>query len=517
MSRWRVDMNLSIHSKRAAQLFDDRIAMQQQELSWTYREFDQIIDRLASSLANRYEPHARVGVMMSNRIEAVFLQFALERAGLVRVPVNARYTAHDLALLMIDCEASALFFDVSCQDAVESAPLPETTETILVDQEPGGGQFQDMLAGPIREALLHRAALDDLATINYTSGTTGAPKGVMLTHRNWVAVYRNMLVDRDFRGDDIVAYVGPLTHSAGAYLAPWFWRGAKNIIVTAPTPEKLLDIIEAESVSAFTCVPTFLTRLINVPDIKSRDLSSLRLIGYGAEPIPVNTLERSWELFGPILWQNYGQTEAMMTCLHLPPADHVADPCDGKPQLRQGFIGRPYTFVEVALRDADGKRVADGQVGELTLRGDHVMQGYWNRPQQTREVLKDGWLWTGDLAVNEGPDLMRLVGRRKDMLICGGFNIYPAELEALLTSIDGVNEAAVIARTDPNWGEIAVAFVTLTPGSAYTVQSLTEKVRPLAGIKTPKAWRIVQELPKNPNGKLDRGILRRWDQEHVAV
>lgn len=504
-------MNLSVHSKQAATLFNERIALEQEDRLWTYSEFDCIVDRLASSLAHRYEPLSRIGVMMSNRAEAVFLQFALERAGLVRVPVNARYTGRDLRLLLGDCSASAVFYDNVCQDAIDTAELSEQIDQILVDDVASAGQFREMITGPIRHEYLHRASIDDLATINYTSGTTGTPKGVMLTHRNWCAVYRNMLVDRDFRHDDVVAFVGPLTHSAGAYLAPWFWRGARNIIVTPPAPEQLLDLIEKKNVTAFTCVPTFLTRLINAPQIHQRKLSSLRFIGYGAEPIPVNTLEKSWELFGPILWQNYGQTEAMMTCVHLPPNDHVQRVDPEKTQLRHGYIGRPYTFVEVVLRDANGKAVPEGEVGELTLRGDHVMKGYWNKPQQTDEVLRDGWLWTGDLAVSDGPGLLRLVGRRKDMLICGGFNIYPAELEALLTSIEGVHEAAVIAREDSSWGEIAVAFVTLLPGSPHSAESLAAEVRPLAGIKTPKAWHIIDELPMNPNGKLDRGVLRQWD------
>lgn len=505
-------MNLSAHSKQAAWLFRDRIALKHGGQTWTYAQFDSVVDHLASALAERYPPLSRVGVMMSNRPEAVFLQFALERAGLVRVPVNARYTGNELAVLMLDCDASAVFFDAACRQAVFDAASRANFETVRVDEEGEGGLFRQMLACPVQEGLLGRAQDDDLATINYTSGTTGKPKGVMLTHRNWAAVYRNMLVDRDIRGDDVVAYVGPLTHSAGAYLAPWYWRGATNIIVTPPSPEALLDVIEQESVSVFTCVPTFLTRLLAVPGVGDRKLDSIRLIGYGAEPIPVNTLEKAWALFGPVLWQNYGQTEAMMTCLHLPPSDHLAETRNGEPVLRQGYVGRPYTFVQVMLCHPDGTPVGDGEVGEITLRGDHIMQGYWNRPDLTRETLRDGWLWTGDLAVSDGPGLIRLVGRRKDMLICGGFNIYPAELEALLTGVAGIREAAVVARNDPDWGEIAVAFVALDAGSGLTIEQLVAVVRPMAGIKTPKAWHVVDELPKNPNGKLDKRLLKEWDQ-----
>ncbi|MCD8516022.1 MAG: AMP-binding protein [Burkholderiaceae bacterium] len=509
-------MNLSIHAKQAAALFGDRVAIEQGDLRWTYEEFDRIVDRLASGLVQRYAPLSRVGVMMSNRVEAVFLQFALERARLIRVPVNARYTGHDLALLMRDCHASAVFFDEVCKPEVLRAQLPAAVEQVCVDGSDDSRLFEALMSHSVVPEMLHLASLDDLATINYTSGTTGKPKGVMLSHRNWVAVYRNMLIDRDFREDDVVAVVGPLTHSAGAYLAPWFWRGAKSIIVTPPTPERLLDLIEQERVTAFTCVPTFLTRLVNQPSVFDRDLSSIRLIGYGAEPIPLNTLQKAWRLFGPVLWQNYGQTEAMMTCLHLPPEDHLHIEAGQTIGFRHGYIGRPYTFVEAVLRDSDGNPVPDGEVGELTLRADHIMQGYWNRPDLTREATRDGWLWTGDLAIRESARLFRLVGRRKDMLICGGFNIYPAELESLLTGIEGVSEAAVIARDDADWGEIAVAFVATSINSPLTIEDLIAAVRPMAGIKTPKAWHLLDELPKNANGKLDKNALRLLDRQLMS-
>lgn len=509
-------MNLSIFAKQAAALFCDKVAIEQGDSCWTYEEFDRIVDCLASGLVQRYGPLSRIGVMMSNRVEAVFLQFALERARLIRVPVNARYTGHDLASLMLDCEASAVFFDQYCKPEVLSAKLPPSVELICIDETGDAGSFHALMNHAVVPEMLHLASPDDLATINYTSGTTGKPKGVMLSHCNWAAVYRNMLLDRDFREDDVVAFVGPLTHSAGAYLAPWFWRGAKNIIVTPPTPERLLDLIEQKRVTAFTCVPTFLTRLVNQPAVFERDLSSIRLIGYGAEPIPLNTLETAWRLFGPVLWQNYGQTEAMMTCLHLPPEDHLQNKIGQPVGFRHGYIGRPYTFVEAVLRDMDGKPVPDGEVGELTLKADHIMQGYWNRPDLTQEVIRDGWLWTGDLAVKESARLFHLVGRRKDMLICGGFNIYPVELEALLTGIEGVREAAVVAREDPDWGEIAVAFVAPVSNVALTVDDLINAIRPVAGIKTPKAWHFIEELPKNANGKLDKNALRSLDQQLIS-
>lgn len=503
-------MNLSLITHQAAQQHGRRTAIVEGARQWTYLEFDALVDQLATGLALRFAPGDRVGVMMANCAETVMLQFALERASLVRVPINFRYTAHELGTLLGHCSASAVLFDAQSAAVVEQATLPAHLLRVQVDAAPGSVWAQ-WLQTPTQPQLLHRATADTLATINYTSGTTGKPKGVMLTHANWMAVYRNMLVDRDLRADDVVAYVGPLTHASGAYLAPWFWRGATHLILPQPTPQQLVDAIETQRVTAFTCVPTFLTKMLALPGIETRDLSSLRLVGYGAEPIPANTLERAWKVFGPVLWQNYGQTEAMMTCVHLPPADHLRAGPDGQPALQHGLLGRPYTFVGIVLRSEDGTPVPDGTVGELTVQGDHVMAGYWDEPELTRATVHDGWLWTGDLAVRDPDGCLRLVGRRKDMLICGGFNIYPGEIESALTAQSGVLEAAVVARPDPAWGEIAVAFVVLAPGSDHTAATLALALRTRLGIKTPKAWHLVPELPKNANGKIDKRELVRID------
>lgn len=506
-------MNLSIWTSAAARRHGSRIALVDLDRQWSYREFDDLVDRLASGIANAFPVGSRIGVIMQNRAEAIMLQFALERASMVRVPINFRYTAHELKTLSLHCGAAAIFHDADCAEKVSAADLPASVQCIQVDSS--DSRWARLLEYPVTPEVLHRATLATLATINYTSGTTGNPKGVVMTHGNWAAVYRNMLVDRKLSRDDVVAYVGPLTHASGAYLAPWYWRGAKNIIVSPSTPARLLDLIEQARVTAFTCVPTFLTRLVAEPDIGSRDLSSLKLVGYGAEAIPGNTLERAWQLLGPILWQNYGQTEAMMTCAHLPPEDHLIEDDKGNKVFRQGVIGRPYTFVEIVVRNEAGQPVPAGEVGELTIRGEHVMQGYWNQDDLTAETIRDGWLWTGDLAVCDEQGFLKLVGRRKDMLICGGFNIYPSELEAQLTSLAGIREAAVVARPDPAWGEIAVAFVVLDQAGAWTAATLDAALRPILGIKTPRAWRFVTELPKTNNGKIDKRLLQQWDAQDL--
>jgi acyl-CoA synthetase (AMP-forming)/AMP-acid ligase II len=491
---------------RAAQRFAGRTALISGDTRWSFQEFDQIAETLAASLADVLPKEARVGLFMANRPEYLFLQVALERAGLVRVPMNSRLTAVEAAAIAADCAASAVFHDA------ETAPrVPQAANLWACPVDGGaprgGPSFADIQKAPgvgQRSKLARRRpAPEGLASINYTSGSSGRPKGVMLAHGNWLNLTRNMLVDRDIRGTDMVAHVGPLTHASGTYFAPWFLRGATNVIVDGGV-DGLLDLIPRLKVTAFTCVPTVLTRIVNHKDIDRVDTSSLRAIGYGAEPIPRNTLEKALKRFGPILTQNYGLTEAMMTCAFLPPEDHFDE--NGDPRI--GCIGRPYSYVEIVARGGDGAPVAPCEIGELTIRADHVMRGYWRMPEETEKTLRDGWLWSGDLCRIDETGLVTLTGRSKDMLISGGFNIYPQEVEAVLTSLADVAEAAVIGMPDAEWGEVAVAFVAPVPGGSITVESLRAGCKDILGFKTPKRFLIDENLPKNANGKVDKKALK---------
>jgi acyl-CoA synthetase (AMP-forming)/AMP-acid ligase II len=496
---------LATLTRRAARRFAERTALICGERRWTFQEVDRLADTLAARLARALPSGARVGLFMANRPEYLFLQSALERAGLVRVPMNARLTAAEAAAIVADCGAAAVFCDAGTSPRLAAT----ATWTCPVDggAAQGGPSFDELLSPPgdqLIQALAGRCPVpDDIASINYTSGSSGRPKGVMLRHRHWLAVTRNMLVDRDIRGSDVLAHIGPLTHASGTYVTPWFLRGATNVIVEGGV-DGLLDTIPRLGVTVFTCVPTALTRIVNHPDIDRTDTSSLRAIGYGAEPIPRNTLEKVLKRFGPILTQNYGLTEAMMTCAFLSPEDHFDS--DGRPRV--GCIGRPYSFVEIVARAEDGTPVAAGEIGELTVRADHVMDGYWRLPAETAAVLRGGWLWSGDLCRIDEDGLITLTGRSKDMLISGGFNIYPQEIEAVLTSLADVAEAAVIGVPDAEWGEIAVAFVAPAPRARLSAEALRAGCRDILGFKTPKRFLIEEALPKNPNGKVDKGLLR---------
>lgn len=482
-----------------ARRFGGRTCLVDGARQWTFGELDELCDSLATGLLKRFRVGERVALFMTNRAEYLMLQLALERAGLVRVPVNARSTEHDLCQILADCGAAVLFCD-SATWARASAADPGIP-IIPVDEEQ---DWLALLSTSGEPSLLHLSGYDDLCSINYTSGTSGRPKGVMMNHRQWLAVTRNMLVDRDIRMDDVLAHIGPLTHASGTYFIPWFLSGAVNVIVPGGNIEGLFDAIEHHRVTVFTCVPTVLTRIVNHHDVDRVDFSSIRAIGYGAEPIPQSTLEKAVARFGNIVTQNYGQTEALMTVSLLHPSEHFLE--DGS--LRIGSIGRPYRFVEVVLRAKNGAPVAANEMGEITVRSDHVMAGYWNMPAETENVLRDGWLWTGDLARQDENGYMYLMGRSKDMLISGGYNIYPAEIEAIITSQPQVIEAAVIGVPDPHWGEICVAHIVMHPDAAPDQASLGSNCKALLGFRAPKRYLFVPDLPKNSNGKIDKKLLK---------
>ena len=472
----------------------DRVVLTDSEASYTAHVLDAQADAVAKMFAARYAPGDRVVLFMRNRAEFIVLQLACERAGLVRVPVNRLYTGNEVIRIIDASCPVAVFYDDETAPRVTSTKHSAGPHFFSVDDE-----WQEWLADT-RDITLPDVAPDALCSLNFTSGTTGQPKGVMMSHANWAAVYNNMLVDRDMRADDKFIHIGPLTHASGAYVIPNLLRGAENILVDMRTPDDLFAAIERHRATVFSCVPTVLTRLVADVRRHDHDLTSLRRVIYGAEAIPPNTLRDALDFFGPILVQNYGLTEAMMTVCFQSEADHA----------REGTncIGRPYSFVEVVMRDEKGQPVPDGAVGELTIRAEQVMIGYWQMPDATAAVLQDGWLQSGDLAVRDPDGCIRLVGRAKDLVISGGFNIYPPELEAWFCSVPGVTEAAVFGVPDAEWGEKLVAVVAFDPAIPAAVDMLRARAKAELGYKTPKVIDVRAALPRTANGKVDKNALK---------
>lgn len=500
-------MSMDIHIRHAMRRFRTHTALIDDHRRWTFDELDQIVERLSGALQSTLEPGDRVCLFMQNRSEYIFLQLALERAGLVRVPLNTRYTAYEVERSLDDCEAAAIFCDSSTVgklDNVRSRPLwicPVDGDAV------SGSSWNELMSHTGRPACPSHD-FDALCSINYTSGSSGEPKGVMMSHRNWRSVYQNMLIDRSIESGAKLAHIGPLTHASGTYFTPFLLRGAASVIVASGPLDIFLSTIEREKITAFTCVPTVLTRILNHADLEDFDLSSLRWIGFGGEGIPHNTLKKALAKWGPILTQNYGLTEAMMTCSFMSGDEYLIPGTGEEPGIREGCIGRPYTFVDLVIRNQDGSEVDIGDVGEITISSEHVMRGYWRKPEETARVLRDEWLWSGDLARQDEEGYIYLVGRSKEMFISGGFNIYPAEVESCLSGCPGVQAAAVIGVPDESLGELCVAFIAVERGVDLTEAMCERHCKPIIGFRTPRRWVFVNQLPLTGNGKVDKASLK---------
>ncbi len=512
-------MNLGFLLATTARLMQDKVCLIDGEYRVGFREFNARVNHVAHGLLDLgLQKGERAGLLMPNCHQYLEARCAVEKDGMVYVPLNTMLATEEQHYILNDAEVAAMVCDITFLDRLLTLQpqIPSLRLILCVgaaqsgreNREKGVYDFEAVLAAGSSEEPGVEVGPEDLCSLNYTSGTTGRPKGAMLTQGNWIAVSRNMLVDRDIQEDDILAHVGPLTHASGAYFMPYLLRGATSVIVQGGFDiPRLLMTIEQERVTAFTCVPTMLIRLLGHQDLKKHDLSSLRNIGYGAAPMPVEKIREGLQAFGPIFTQNYGLTEAYMTVCTLPKQDHKLT---GAPEevRRLGATGRPYTFVEVKVVDEDFREVSPGERGEVVVRSDHVMRGYWRLPEETAKAFHDGWLLSGDIATVDEQGYVYIVDRKKDLIISGGFNIYPREIEEALYKHPAVQEAAVIGVADPEWGESVKAFVVLQTGVQTDAEELIDFCKTKVGFKKPRYVEIVSKLPKSSTGKIDKRALK---------
>ena len=498
---------------QSARTFAEKDAIVTSATRLSYRDaFDRML-LLSERLSQLASPGSRTVIYMRNCIDAALLPLALRDAGIVSVPVNWRMSPLELANVVMASEAELILHDLYSADSVNQAldRLSQPgTRAVLIEQ-------LDLESSvPFSIDVRPNANEGALASIHFTSGTLGAPKGVMQNHLNWEVVWRNMMSVRDFRKSDIVALTGPLSHAAGTYVVPLLLSGSTIMLPDDTSDDALAGEFDEHGITVPQCVPTLLTRLVASEAFCSAARQSLRLIVYGAESMPHATLRAAVETFGPIVAQNYGLTEAMMTCATLPPDEHALFSGGKLIELRHGIVGRPYPFVELVIRRADGSPVEGDEIGEITVRSPHVMLGYWRNPKATAEVLRNGWLWTGDLARWTADGYLSMAGRSKDMIICGGMNIYPAEVQGFLSQIPGVRQCAAFGVPSVTWGEELVAVVVIEDDSPEHREALRSRARFDLGIRTPKQWIFTEDLPRTSNGKTDFPALRALARQEAA-
>ena len=450
-----------------------------------YREMATRISRMSSGLSNRLKLQARdrVALAMRNCPEYFELLFACWHAGLVAVPMNAKLHPKEFAYILENSGAKACFVTPDLQSAVPSGIAPEEA---LGDEECPPAD----------------ARPDDPAWLFYTSGTTGVPKGAVLTHRNLLFQTQAYLCDIDKLGpQDAILHAAPLSHGSGLYGLPHFAAGAVSVLPESGhfDAEEMFELMEHWPGSSFFAAPTMVVRLL--ASRAARRPRHLKTIAYGGAPMYVADCLRAIELFGPRLYQLYGQGESPMTITGLPQSEH-----EKKFHLETCGIAR--TGVEVKIFDQDDNELAPGEAGEIVTRSDCVMARYWGNPQATARTLRGGWLHTGDVGRLDAQGYLTIMDRSKDMIISGGANIYPREIEEVLLRHPAVLECSVVGRQHPEWGEEVVAFVvTKTPLQTTELDKLC--LDNIARFKRPREYRFVEALPKNNYGKVLKTELRK--------
>lgn len=469
--------------------------------------------RLARALGERLGVRAggRVALVMKNNAAYVELLYACWAAGICAIPVNVKLHPKEIAFILDDAAARVCFVtdDVDTA-AIAAARAGGATEFIDVDRD----DYLRLLQcepGSVRDA-----APDDLAWLFYTSGTTGRPKGVMLTHGNLLAMALNYLADVDHAaaGEQLL-HAAPMSHGSGLYIVPNVAAGATQLVPASRGFDvaEIDGILDAARGVKFFAAPTMVMRLVDGLRGAAR---GLKLIVYGGGPMYVADCRRALDRLGPRLVQIYGQGESPMTITVLPLADHARQPHEdeGRWLARLGSVGRAQTGVEVAVFGEDDRAVAAGETGEVVVRGDPVMRGYLNNAEATAHTLAGGWLHTGDLGRLDERGYLMLVDRSKDLIISGGSNIYPREVEEALLLHPAVREVAVIGEPDPDWGENVVAVVVRDPARDCSAEVLDAFCRGhIARFKRPKRYVFVDELPKNATGK----VLKRELRERIAA
>ncbi|GAA1864531.1 long-chain fatty acid--CoA ligase [Pseudonocardia ailaonensis] len=473
--------------RRAGRQYGAAPALVDGERVVSFAEFDELTDRLGHALlAGGLEPGDRVAVLLPNGIDGVVVYYALAKSGLVRVPLNARETAHELAFKLSDSQARGF---------VGAADPPGPVE-IVVD----AGLLPDLIAGAPDGPCDVRRDPDAPLRLAYTGGTTGRPKAVVLTTRSELAEVDNFLVDLlpNLRPDSVMLHAAPITHGSGAFFLPHLVKGAANVIVGRFSPGAFLEAAQKHRATTTFMVPTMIGMLLEDPAVASADLALERLC-YGGAPIATTVLQRGIDVLGPVFTQLYGQAEAPLAITCLQPWEHTPE--------RLTSAGKPYTFVEVDIR-SEGRSVGVDEVGEVLTRGPHTMQRYWRRPEATAETKEpDGWLHTGDIGRWDAEGYLHLLDRRHDVIISGGFNVYPREVEDALLAHPAVVEAAVVGLPDEKWGERVTAAVVLR-SSADPEEIRGFCAERLAGFKRPKVVEIWAGLPTSPVGKSLRREVR---------
>lgn len=520
--------------RRNARLFSNKIAFIQDDKQVTFKDHASRVFKLAQAVnAMGIKPGDRAAVLATNCLEYFEVYGLADLGAVILVPLNFRLQAEELRYLLQDSGASILFFASQFQEVVGRirSDIPTLQYAVCFDSKlPGYLYYAEMLAGSgSTSAGLEAAAASeakdggsdvdrfadysltehDPVYILYTSGTTGLPRGVVLTHRGQYQTANALALEMSVQKEDVTLDMMPLYHTGGHAVAQaHFYRGCTSVIMTGFNPRQALQLVEKHRVTTMQVVPAMIVDMLNQPDLDSFDQSSLRMVFYASSPMPEALLRRAMDRWGRKFFQAYGLTENGPVATALNHADHRLEG-DERWTKKLKSCGLPSANCDTRVWKAEEAEVELGEIGEIVIRSEQVMKEYWGLPELTAQTVVNGWLHTGDLATVDEDGYIYIVDRKKDMIISGGENIYPREVEEVIYRHPAVLECAVVGVPDPKWVEAVHAVVALKQGANLTAEELIAFCKKhLAGYKSPKSVEFRDSLPKNPSGKILKKELR---------
>jgi len=503
-------MNAGYLITRSAHYFPDRTAFVIDDRSITYRELNRRINRLANAfLSLGLKKGEHVGLLFHNSLAYLESYLALYKAGLVWVRLNARLTSSEIKKVLEDSGARVLVHGLGFEGTAEKIGN-EVTWVIQQGKNGTGIDYDDFMGRGSDAEPNVEVCMDDVSDLWYTSGTTGTPKGIMLTHRNILTCAQFLLSEVYLisQGDSFLT-AGALSHAGSVRILPFITRGATCYLHSHFDPALICRQIEHSRITDLAVVPTMLVALLDEPSRSRCDRSSLKRITYAGAPTTVERIKETLESFGPILDQAYGQAESIISITHLPKEEHVWKN-DPDRERRLASAGREFSGVQVKIVDDEDRFLGPNETGEVVTRSDLVMTGYWNQPEKTEEALRGGWLHTGDIGYLDEGGYLFLVDRKHDKIITGGLNVFPREVEEIIATHPAVAQVAVFGVKDKYWGDIVTAAVVVRGGHRLSENELSEFCKQrVAGYKCPKKFHFMVDLPKNLYGKVLRKELKK--------
>ena len=528
-------MNIIDFFDRGASLYPQRICLTDGELSLSYRDTQAYTHRIALALqAERIGENSKVAVYSPNHVLGYLAMLGIFRSGATWVPLNAKNVLSENIYIVQNTDVEWLFYHSQFEAEVAEIcqKVPTLRGVICVDKEGQGLHKQPpesdsknapSLATWCKTFTGHAAPLaenpDRVVMLGATGGTTGQPKGVCLTDRCQETMIASYLIHMPCDTPPIHLLVAPMTHAAGGTSFPLLAQGGTQLFMADTQPEAIMQMIERHQVTHLFLPPTVIYLMLAHPKVRDYDYRSLRYFLYAAAPMSADKLRQAIEVFGPVMVQCYGQAEAPMMCTFLSVEDHLEALKPGN-EHRLYACGKPTPFVRLEVMDDDGQVLPRNTQGEIVIRSSLVMGGYYNNPEATEESRAHGWHHTGDIGVIDDEGFVYIVDRKKDMIISGGFNVFPSEIEQVIWSHPAVQDCAVIGVPDEKWGEAVKAIIEAVPGKSINEQDIISLCKEkLGSVKAPKSVEVWESLPRSPVGKVLKKEIRKtfWQDQQRAI